>query len=60
MAHEVFLMTLERLDTETLPEAILAVLRVLHKNLSSSFDLFFCLGFKRGPGGLLFEESLFH
>lgn len=59
MAHEVFLMTRERLDTETLPEAFLAVLRVLHKNLSSSFDLF-CLGFKTGPGGLLFEEALFH
>lgn len=25
-------MTLQRLDNETLPEAILAVLRVLHKN----------------------------
>lgn len=38
----------------TPPEAILAVLRVLHKN-PSSFDL----GSKMGPGGLLFEEALF-
>lgn len=50
-----FLMTLQRLDNETLPEEILAVLRVLHKkNLSSSFDLY-SLGSKTGPGGLLFE-----
>lgn len=50
-----FLMTPERLDNETPPEAILAVLRVLHKNLSSSFDLF-SLGSKMGPGGpLLFR-----
>jgi len=52
----VFLTTLERLDTEpptpTPPEAI------LHKNLSSSFDLF-SLGSETGPGGLLFEEARF-
>lgn len=57
MAHEVFWWH-RRLDTETLPEAILAVLWVLHKNLSCSFDLF-SLGSKMGPGGLLFEEVPF-
>lgn len=42
----------------TLPEAIVALLRVLHRNLSSSFDLF-SLGSKMGPGGLLFEDTQF-
>lgn len=48
-----FRTTLERLDTETPtpppcpPEAILSVLKVLHKNLSSSFDLL-SLGYKMG------------
>lgn len=51
-------MTLKWLDTETLSEAVFGVLRVLHKNLSSSFDLF-SLGSKMGPDGLLFEEALF-
>lgn len=46
MAHEVFWWH-KKLDTETLPEAILAVLWVLHKNLSCSFDLF-SLGSKNG------------
>lgn len=57
MAHEVFWWH-KRLDTKTLPEAILAVLWVLHKNLSCSFDLF-SLGSKMEPGGLLFEEVPF-
>lgn len=51
-------MTPERLDTETLHEAILGVLRVLLEILFSSFDLF-SLGSKTNPGGLLFEREMF-
>lgn len=40
MAHEAFRPSAERLDTKTQPEADLAVLRVLHRNLSCPFDLF--------------------
>lgn len=54
-----FLMTLERLDTETLPEAILAVLRVLHKNLSSSFDLFFVWDLRWGLADLFLKKRYF-